>query len=361
MPNISINKLFNRPYQRPQNQPGTAQVILPATCFTGHSVAISLREKFFGVLLAVAVGDALGCNLEQNTPEQIQARYGIHRDITGGQPTPTFPHTWPKGAVTDDTEMTLMIADSLIAFPQGNIWDIRDRFVRWIKTNPPGTGKSTVEALRVAETLDLEKDAIDTGAKAAWEKFHTAGNGSIMRCSPIALLYHQDREKLIRLSDEVARITHYAPESRAASIAYNLILADIINDTVYDKASLKHSLENAAKTVEPLSPVIARAILAVPQLKKEQLQTTGLAVNALQISLWAVYNHNRLEEALIDIVNLGGDADTNAAVTGALFGALQGEKAIPARWLNSLIDLRRIQETAHTLHQTWEKGLKTSL
>ncbi len=315
---------------------------------------VTLQERIKGAILALASGDALGCNVEFNSPDLIKQKFGVHKDITGGSTGPKHPYEYPRGAVTDDTQMTEMMAESLIAHPEGDMWDLRDRFVAWIKPNPPGTGKGTREVLARAEHLNPAKDQPDDAAKALWEADHKngGGNGSIMRCSPIALMYASNPDKLKELSLKTCSITHYSPAAKASTLAYNRILAAIVNGTAKDKESFLSVYEEAAKEAETLSPETAQAIRNVPLITdKSQLKTSGYTLDTMQVALWALLNCDTLEDAIVTMVNLGGDTDSNAAVTGALFGALQGEKAVPKRWSEALLNGPQLSSLADRLYQ----------
>jgi ADP-ribosylglycohydrolase len=66
-------------------------------------------------------------------------------------------------------------------------------------------------------------------------------------------------------------------------------------------------------------------------------EAEGFVRVALRLAFWELYRAPSFEAALVDVVNRGGDADTNAAVTGALLGAYWGEEAIPARWRRTVL------------------------
>jgi ADP-ribosyl-[dinitrogen reductase] hydrolase len=322
------------------------------------TLAPSLQERIAGSLLALASGDSLGCNVEFNTPAQIAQKFGVHKDITGGSTGPTHPYEYPKGAVTDDTQMTELLAESLITHPEGNLWDLLNRFIAWIKPNPPGTGSGTRQVLAKAELLDPAKDKPTDAAKALWEANakNGGGNGSIMRCSPIALLYANKPDKLRQLSLDTCALTHYSPAAKASTLAYNRILAAIINGTAKDHDSFLKAYEDAAKEAEAIDPDTAKAIRDVSQIKdKNTLQTSGYTLHTLQVALWALLNCDTLENAVVTAVNLGGDTDSNGAVTGALFGALQGKNAVPKRWTQCLLNTSQLENLAERLYQTHQK------
>ena len=75
---------------------------------------------------------------------------------------------------------------------------------------------------------------------------------------------------------------------------------------------------------------------AAPGKPRDQLANSGWVLHTLESTLWALFNFDGFEETLVQVANLGGDADTTAAVTGAAAGALYGFAGIPARWTEVL-------------------------
>jgi ADP-ribosylglycohydrolase len=111
----------------------------------------------------------------------------------------------------------------------------------------------------------------------------------------------------------------------------------------------------AANQVALLSPETAQAIRQTPALHKRDLKTTSATLDTLQVALWAFYRFRDMEDALVTVVNLGGDTDTNGAVTGALFGAKLGDSAIPARWRNALLQEQAIGDRAKALYKLYQQ------
>ena len=66
----------------------------------------------------------------------------------------------------------------------------------------------------------------------------------------------------------------------------------------------------------------------------------GWVLIALRNALWQLLHAPTLEEAVIDTVGRGGDTDTNAAICGALLGAVHGLDAVPDRWVDGVLDCR---------------------
>src|SRR4051794_19782753 len=186
------------------------------------SHAAALQNRYRGCLLGLAVGDALGGPVEFMNTEAILKRYGKPvREMVGGG--------WLKlkpGETTDDTAMARILAESIIQNNGVETIEIARRYVDWMNSNPPDIGNITRLALRAFLTgLTVPQAALgahrQTGGKSA-------GNGTIMRCAPIALRYADDERRLIDGSRDEALITHFDPQASTGSIAVNLLIVRLM-------------------------------------------------------------------------------------------------------------------------------------
>src|SRR5690606_9819614 len=137
-----------------------------------------------------------------------------------------------------------------------------------------------------------------------------------------------------------------------STLAYNRILADVLNEKTTNQASIQRSFETTATEAEPISQETADILRKIPTMRSEDVQSKFHTLHTMQTALWAFYHHTSVEDALVDAVNRGGDTDTNAAVTGALMGARYGINAVPARWRSALLDGAKIEQSAQKLYET---------
>ena len=292
---------------------------------------LSMTSRYHGCLLGLAVGDALGGPVEFMNPEQIIAKRGKPvREMIGGG--------WLKlrpGETTDDTAMTRALAASLVAVGGFDAADVAGRYVRWMERKPPDIGNITRIALNGWRSgLNLPNAALgahrQTGGKSA-------GNGTIMRCVPIALRYAGDERRLIDASRDEALITHFDPQAWTGSIAVNLLIARLLHGMPLTAAikDVAYRIRRMPKAACEVAEVLETTHGSLPA---GLLPTSGYVLNTLRVAVWALLGHTDFEEAVVAAVNLGGDADTQGVVTGALAGALYGLEAIPRRWLDSLVD-----------------------
>jgi ADP-ribosyl-[dinitrogen reductase] hydrolase len=289
-----------------------------------------MREKYRGCLVGLAIGDALGVPVEGFSQQEIEGNFG--------QITDYVDSPFGIGAWTDDTSMALAIAESYVQLGDCKIDDIAQRFIRWYKTDGRGIG------ITIKKVLDL----IDTGtepheaAKIVWEssgKF-LAPNGALMRCAPIALARINDDEKLIEETTSIGLITHTDPRSTDSCILYNLLLADLLRGIENPIDQYKELIENR---------IVKDTVSGLNSFNTENLPNSGYVIDTLRVALWTLANCGSFEDVIISAVNLGGDADTNAAVAGALAGAKFGFSSFPSELVDKLQQVERIIMTADML------------
>jgi ADP-ribosyl-[dinitrogen reductase] hydrolase len=289
----------------------------------------TLHSRNRGILLGLAVGDALGGPVEFMTREAIYKKYGRPvREMVGGG--------WLKlkpGGTTDDTAMARIVAESIVERERVDTTDIARRYVAWMQSEPPDIGNITRFALRGFQVgLGVPHAALGAHRQTNGK---SAGNGTIMRCAPIAMRYWHDERRLIDGSREEALITHFDPQAWTGSVAINMLIARLLRgmpltEAIADVGARVRRIPRASSEV---AEIFERSRA---RLHSGLLSTTGYVLDTLHIALWAVLGYTTFEETVVAAVNLGGDADTQGAVVGAIAGALYGVEAIPARWLERL-------------------------
>ena len=87
----------------------------------------------------------------------------------------------------------------------------------------------------------------------------------------------------------------------------------------------------------PLLDAVTAAAEAPPA---DYVRLQGWVLIALQNALWQLVHAADPEGGVVDTVMRGGDTDTNAAICGALLGAVHGREAIPAQWVDAVLACR---------------------
>lgn len=291
--------------------------------------SITLKDRARGVLLGLACGDALGRPVEFKSPTEIQRTHGTVTDMLGDG-----TYYQPAGTVTDDTQMALCLANSLVTTGEFDPEDIANRYVTWLNSGPFDIGNMTRNVLE-----KLRDDGSDwrDASRLVWTRSSegsNAGNGSLMRTAPLAVAFHGTPELFITSPIE-SRITHYDERCQEACLLYNLTLARLLNnlhDPLQPVAVASHSETDDVpqELIDALFPVRDDTI------DPETLSNTGYVVDTIQTALYDALNASDAEQAIITSVNRGGDADTLGAVCGAAAGARFGASALPNRWIDTL-------------------------
>ncbi len=269
-------------------------------------------DRSLGMLLGLHVGDSLGATLEFCEPRTLD---NLHTDITGGG-----AFKWIPGEPTDDTLMMILLLESLISSSgKVDIEDIALKYVDWLNSNPKDIGSTVSSAL----------SRIKNGASpftSGLTHEGSQGNGSLMRCAPLAL-FNISNEDIANQS----KITHAHLNCIACDIIFISSLRDLIRG--HDKEFV---FNNALRLSTNLSPDLHKALSLIKNLSWEEITSTGYVIDTLAFAFWGLLSTNSFEEALINVVNRGGDADTLGAVCGALCGAHYGVNGIPQKWRSGI-------------------------
>jgi ADP-ribosyl-[dinitrogen reductase] hydrolase len=291
------------------------------------------RDRAVGALLGLAVGDAVGTTLEFKPKPKLF----LLIDLVGGGPFNLAPGQW-----TDDTAMALALADSLLAKPSFDPADLMDRFIAWHETGEYScVGKCFDIGITVRAALDRYRR--DGNPIAGSTDEHSAGNGALMRLAPVAIRYWQDRDALKRVAALQTRTTHGAAEAVDAS----LIFADMLADAIAGRPAYEVLRSRVGDFAGKISDIASG--LTWRGKHRDQIRGTGYVVDSLNASLWAVSRTTSFRSAVLLAGNLGEDADTTAAITGQLAGAIYGASAIPDDWLGKLAWRNRIDTVAREL------------
>jgi ADP-ribosyl-[dinitrogen reductase] hydrolase len=323
------------------------------------SETISLGQRCRGCLLGGAVGDALGAPIEFMSSKAINRHFGQGgiRDFA--------PAYGRLGAITDDTQMTLFTAEGVlrasVRYAARGICHpatvVHHAYMRWLKTQ----GESPSLDPQADLTCEVGMDGWLITVPALWSRRapgntclsalrkaeqlgkpatnNSKGCGGVMRASPVGLVANCDRA--FELGSDTAALTHGHPSGFLSAGFLALMIERLISG-----ASLRDSIHIAKRGLithpgheEVLGAIEQAEVLAdqgITGVRVEALGQGWVAEEALAIALYCALVAPTLEEAVVIAVNHSGDSDSTGAITGNICGALYGEAAIPARWLESL-------------------------
>ena len=288
----------------------------------------TLRDRFRGAMLGLAVGDAVGTTLEFKRP----GSFTPITDMVGGGPFSLNPGEW-----TDDTSMALCLASSLVECGGFNAKDQMERYVRWWKEGYfAATGRCVDIGITVTVALSQFIDYGDPCSGST--EPNTAGNGSLMRLAPVALFYSRNPQMAIMRAADSSRTTHGAQSAVDACRYFaGLLVGALYGESKDVILSCRYSPSSGPWTESELHNAIE--CIASGSFKKKQppeIRGTGYVVDALEAALWAFYTTDSFRDGCLKAANLGGDADTTAAIYGQIAGAYYGADMIPAEWQERL-------------------------
>lgn len=281
-----------------------------------------IRRRALAALLGAAVGDALGASVEFMTPSEIRSKHGTLRTMEGGG----WLHLSP-GQVTDDTAMSLCLARS-IAAKGWDTQDIAERFAAWYRGRPIDIGNTCRRGIA---------RYISTGRVFGEPNEGDAGNGAAMRVAPVALATLASRGLLQQWAVEQAHITHNHPLSDAACILVGRMIH--LGCLGLSWTRMRRLADETVQSVPKFAFANYRHL------------STAYVVDTMQTVLHHLFATRNFEDCLVATVNQGGDADTTAAIAGAIAGASYGLDQIPRRWLKKLSPdlVRELTELANGL------------
>jgi len=304
---------------------------------------VDYRARFRGSLLAGAIGDALGRPVEGRSAGTVAAHFAPVRDFRKW-------HGWrqgPIGTITDDTQLTMVVGDSLLANGEVDPEDLARRMVEWL---PIGRGKG------LATTAAVER--LDEGVPWWYAGVESDGNGAAMRVAPIGLVYATRPDQLRRAAALSAVVTHIGPMAVAGAVAQALAVSLALDsragsldvgafleamaagiDDVYDPGAPERR-EGATKTPVRLVEQLRRVPDLLGLSRREafdRLYNGAFVLESLPAAIWCfLKSPEDAEEVLVTAVSGGRDADTVAAMAGALVGAYLGDSVLPRRWVDEL-------------------------
>lgn len=273
--------------------------------------------RAIGAVLGAAVGDALGAPFEFMPRGTYRTRFaepvleGPGEMVGGG----TFG--WAPGEFTDDTQMGVALAESLLEHGRYEPDAVWARWRTWAAT-ARDIGINTRRSLSSSDWRDVAGDSS-----------RSAGNGALMRSFPLAVaMFESTDAAVLDVCLHQAALTHGHPAAGWGSwIGVELMRFAIAGDDIWSEldrllVDLPDHVHAAFATV--LSPTWTPDLPA---------PANGTVWGCLAQAVWAVRSTTSFEDAVVAAVTLGDDADTVGCVTGAIAGARYGVDAIPARWV----------------------------
>lgn len=304
-----------------------------------------MDNKLLSMIMGVAIGDALGLPA-QFYDRKILDKYPITEMAASEE--------GPAGTYSDDTAMTLCTLASLVENGwQLDLQDIMKRFIDWLGYGYMAVGNKTIDVgIATRNAIQRAYDGIplnECGGKGEWD----CGNGSLMRISPLIFYCSKHPEAdILKTVSEVSALTHAHERCKMCCYVYVKLGLALLNNSCTDNKELfKKAMaalmpELKARFAENETDLLSRLydIDEFVKLDRNSIKSSGYVIDTLEASLWCFLTTDNFKDCILKAVNLGDDADTVAAIAGALAGLHYGYGSIPKEWLNKLLGKEKIYE-----------------
>lgn len=271
------------------------------------------RDKALAGLIAGAAMDAFGnyCQFSGRVPKERWARDMVPARWSGT----------PAGAYTDDTSMSLAVAQAFTDCGRYEAKHTMDLLLEWFQDGRFSAIRGRAFDVGLATSSALSRYARTGSLKNGNEQ--SRGNGSVLR-NLSAFLIGLAEGDVTRITHEISDMTH------ASAFVRGYI--DILNDIFR-----RHLLEGA--------PAEYQRDRIVGAWTYDTFPSGGFVQDTVEGALWCHYTSSSFEEGALKACNSGNDSDSTAAIYGAIAGTRYGMAAIPQRWLNQLQDGKELLAT----------------
>ena len=273
-----------------------------------------IKDKIRACLMGQLVGDSIGAQVEFKSISGIKDFFGCnHVDMCGGG---TF--SLACGQITDDSEMAIALASSIINAGEYNAEEAMKEYRKWLKSNPFDVGRTIYSGI--------------TGNPNP----SSLANGALMRISPLAaFMWNRENDEIANAAMEDCKLTHPNPLCCELNALYALFIANIIRtgDMVYTYNNVvRYAEEHFSKRAKALT------VEAAHRTHIDFLTHAGFVEIAYQNAVYCFLHKMDFKDVMDSTIMSGGDTDTNAAIAGALYGAYCGLNDIPESWKNAIMN-----------------------
>lgn len=292
-----------------------------------------------GAVLGHVIGDTLGVPVEFVPREKLQI-HPVDRMLSNGT------HHMPKGTWSDDSSMMLCTLLSIVEKQCVDYEDIMTKFSMWANDGymtphgkPFGIGRTTFKSIA---KFRHGESAVNCGCFSENDN----GNGSLMRILPVSLFNsfsNSGTEEKIQKIQKTSCLTHSHQRSCMACGIYDFIFQEIV--CIQDKASIFLGLDKAKNFYQhnPEFKAFERLFKTdFFSLKRCEIKSSGYIIDTLEAAVWCLLNCENYKDTVLCAINLGGDTDTIAAISGGLAGALYGYDELPQEWVNETLHNEKI-------------------
>lgn len=306
-------------------------------------------------LFGLCLGDAMGVPYEFRTKREMLF-HPAKEEMSG-----YGSHNQPAGTWSDDTSMTLCLADSLAeTWPLLDYRDIMQRFERWLYQADYTAGQKVFDcgnSCRESISRFKFRDPVLCGGIQGRDN----GNGSLMRILPLAFYIRKKYpdmeigEEQMKLVAKVSSLTHRHPRSIVACGIYICAALEIMR-TGCLKEGIQKGVQKAFSFYER-DPKYGGQLEHFSEIQNPEklakrpaveIIGKGYVVDTLKTALWSLMRSESFKDAILNCINCGYDTDTTAAVAGGLAGLVY---PLPGDWLQTIQNRELVSEVCRNLER----------
>jgi len=325
---------------------------------------ITVESKIRGCLWGIVIGDALGAPVEGYSAEKIAE---LHTRVTEyKQP---IGHKWfdnqPLGFWTDDTHLSFAVIKGLLAAEDFDMDAIAEQHAIAMGESTDGWGYSTQESIRNL------KNGMHWSKSGITEKPHRGtGNGVPMKIAPLAAWsFLQDEDHDVEKIIQFAAMSHYTEMAAYAALAHHAAIyyclafqpnefeKDEFLDDILVKAfwEVTHYINGEILFAKILDPPLNKTESRSADVLQEKLdllfnnpreffEKGGCYLCESLPFTYAYFLHDPTIDGFYDVINAGGDTDTNGSMFAAMLGALHGIKVFPQELIDGIQEKTQLEE-----------------
>lgn len=329
---------------------------------------IDLLDKFQGCLLGVTIGDTLGHPFEGKLRSEIYSYFDDFEDFTHNNRRLFRTYT-------DDSQLTLHIAEALIKGNGFNIDYFIREYINWLDDPPIGPGYGCISSIRKLKYGVHWKDAAS----------NSGGNGTTMRIAPVGLFYSKDIKALKTTAIKSSIITHSHPAASAGAVViaraiaflidkdpetgfsidefFDVIITSISNsqDEIWEEfiQILNKLKSNLNIPIESGLIKFSQAGVKSPYFIEQYLGQAFVHPYTISTVICSIFiflkRLTSFKECIFELATAGGDSDTVGAIGGSLAGVYFGLESIPPDLIKLVKDNKKILNISEELYNKYKK------
>lgn len=289
-----------------------------------------IYDRMMGCLYGQAVGDALGLGAEGQYADGMALMYP--NKLQRYNEIIPFAHVkrWRPAEYTDDTDQMLCILNTFMSDGHINPNTLAKNIIHWYNTDGAGCGAHTYKTIFSPNWADTPIK----NSQVVWEASNkqSAPNGGLMRTSVVGLWNENIKEN----AETACMVTHYDPRCVGSCVIATMIINNLVwhnREMSYDEI-IEISNHYDSRIAEWVT--LAKESNDIRALELDEENSMCYTLRTLAAALWSYWHSNDFTSGLIDVVNEGGDADTNAAIACAILGAKYGYSSIPSHYIENM-------------------------